>query len=294
MAPTFYGVLGVGPDADADAIEMGYRERVTEVHPDVNDHPDADAQFKRLTTAKETLLDADERARYDRLGHTSYVRHHVSCSAWESTVSGPDGTETDGIGSDDVETDRGYASGEGSNSTGTEHSGESRSTVSGQRRQRRQRTAERSHGVAGSDTGGRNVGSAEAASGDSRRTRRSGDGQGPARGSRSGRASADAAGDASYATSSFWDSQRVGKRYGTSTGSSESLLQRAFGVIRALGPWALVHLVFLAAAVGTSWYVYVVLLDANAVSPLLLVVLVGEIVLAATLSTIHILTRILR
>jgi curved DNA-binding protein CbpA len=300
MAPTFYGVLGVGPDADADAIEMGYRERVTEVHPDVNDDPDADAQFRRLTTARETLLDADERARYDRLGHASYVRHHVSCSAWESTVSGTSSvettdTETDDAGTDDTETGRDSGGDWNAHSTGTEQSRErSQASVSGQRRQRRRRAAGRTPDGVGGATGERNVGSAETAGPDSRRTGRSGDGQGATRRGRRSRASADAAGDASYATSSFWDSQRVGERYGTNTASRESLLLRALGVLRALGPWALVHAVFLAAAVGTSWYVYVVLLDANAVSPLLLVVLVGEIALAVTLSTIHILTRVSR
>jgi len=82
MSTTFYGVLGVGPDADEAAVRQAYRDRVTEVHPDVNDDPDANAQFKRITTAKEKLLDASERARYDRLGHASYVRNHVDCSAW--------------------------------------------------------------------------------------------------------------------------------------------------------------------------------------------------------------------
>ena len=290
MAPTFYGVLGVGPDADADAIEMGYRERVTEVHPDVNDRPDADAQFKRLTTAKETLLDADERARYDRLGHASYVRHHVSCSAWESTVSGADDT-----GTDSAVRSRDPGSSPDSNATDGEQSRKrSQSPTGGRRQHRRQRTTGPTTEVAGEEASERNVGSAETAGRDSRRTRRAGDEQGPTRRGRSGRASADASGDASYATSSFWDSQRVGERYGTGTDGRESLLLRTFGVLRALGPWALVHLVFLAAAVGTSWYVYVVLLDASAISPLLLVVLVGEIALAATLSTIHVLTRISR
>jgi curved DNA-binding protein CbpA len=293
MAPTFYGVLGVGPDADADAIEMGYRERVTEVHPDVNDDADADAQFRRLTTAKETLLDAEERARYDRLGHASYVRHHVTCSAWESTVSGTDATGTDEATAGDADTSR--DSGDGSSrSTGTGQSRERSRAARRQRRQRRRKRTDGTPGGPGHTVGERDVGSAETAGRDSRRTQRSGDGQGATRRERRTRASADAAGDASYATSSFWDSQRVGERYGTGTDSRESLLLRVFGVLRALGPWALVHVVFLAAAVGTSWYVYVVLLDTSAASPLLLVVLVGEIALAVTLSTIHVLTRVSR
>jgi curved DNA-binding protein CbpA len=283
MAPTFYGVLGVGPDADAEAIAAGYRERVTEVHPDVNDDPDADAQFKRLTTAKETLLDADERARYDRLGHASYVRHHVSCSAWESVVSG-----TDRVGSG-PESDSG-----GSNPDQPGRTRERRRTRSwGRGRHPTGSAPGENPGDNGAGSGGRDV-AAGSAGRDARRTRGSGDGQGATRRDRSGRASADGAGETSYATSSFWDSQRVGRRYGTNTASRGSVLLRVLGAVRALGPWVFVHAVFLAAAVGTSWYVYVVLLEASTVSPLLLVVLVGEIALAVTLSTIHVVTRVYR
>mgnify|MGYP000710621124 CR=1 FL=1 len=304
MAPTFYGVLGVGPDADAAAIETGYRERVTEVHPDVNDDPDADAQFRRLTTAKETLLDADERARYDRLGHASYVRHHVSCSAWEVTVPGTN----DGLSdrADDVESsdpdESGQSQSERATGRGTRRSGRSW----GQYRHSH-RGGERRNDAGGGTGSERTVGSASAAGPESRTERGTGTsatgeqshghggGQGTSHGGSAGRARADAAaaGSPSYGTSSFWDSQRVGKRYGTSD-RRKSLLARLFGGMRALGPWVLVHLVFLASAVGVSWYVYVVLLEAHAVSPLLLVVLVGEIALAATLSTIHVITRIYR
>lgn len=94
MSATFYSVLGVGPEADETAIRAGYRERVKDVHPDVNDDPDADAQFKRIQTARETLLDGSERARYDRLGHTSYVSRHVDCSAWTGEDAPGDGRRT--------------------------------------------------------------------------------------------------------------------------------------------------------------------------------------------------------
>jgi curved DNA-binding protein CbpA len=290
---------------------MGYRERVTEVHPDVNDDPDADAQFRRLTTARETLLDADERARYDRLGHASYVRHHVSCSAWEVTVPGTnDGPPDRAVDvapdrADDVESsdpdESGQSQSERASGRGTRRSGRSW----GQHRHSR---GGEGRNEAGAGTGSeRTVGSASAAGPESRTERGSGtgatgeqshghgDGQGTSHGGSAGRARADAAaaGSGSYGTSSFWDSQRVGKRYGTSD-RGKSLLARLFGGMRALGPWVLVHLVFLASAVGVSWYVYVVLLEAHAVSPLLLVVLVGEIALAATLSTIHVITRIYR
>jgi molecular chaperone DnaJ len=74
MVETYYDVLGVSPDAGQGAIDAAYRERVKETHPDLNDAADASEQFQTVKTAHEVLGDADERARYDRLGHGSYVR----------------------------------------------------------------------------------------------------------------------------------------------------------------------------------------------------------------------------
>ncbi|MFB6073624.1 MAG: DnaJ domain-containing protein [Haloarculaceae archaeon] len=86
MAATFYAALGVTREADEETIRRAYRERAKACHPDVSDDPDARAQFKRLTTARDVLLDADARSRYDRLGHETYVRRHVD-GAWGDGVS---------------------------------------------------------------------------------------------------------------------------------------------------------------------------------------------------------------
>lgn len=83
MAETFYAALGVDRVADEERIRRAFRERAKTHHPDVSDDPDARAQFKRLTVAKETLLDADERKRYDQLGHATYVHRHVDADVWE-------------------------------------------------------------------------------------------------------------------------------------------------------------------------------------------------------------------
>jgi len=93
MSGTLYGVLGVGPDADDGAIRAAYRERVKDHHPDVSSAPDATERFKRVTTAKETLLDPKERSRYDRLGHAAYVDTHGDPSLWQT---GEGGTESTG------------------------------------------------------------------------------------------------------------------------------------------------------------------------------------------------------
>ncbi len=79
---TFYTALEVAADADGETIRRAYRTLVKECHPDVSDDPSAPERFKRLTTARNVLLDDTERARYDRLGHEEYVRRHVESGTW--------------------------------------------------------------------------------------------------------------------------------------------------------------------------------------------------------------------
>lgn len=64
-----YAVLGVAPDADADAIEAAYRHLCRRYHPDLNPGDTrAQAAFERIKLAYAILIDPDERARYDREG----------------------------------------------------------------------------------------------------------------------------------------------------------------------------------------------------------------------------------
>ncbi len=86
MGETYYDVLGVESDATREEIRSAYRERVLETHPDHNDAPDAAEQFDRVSTAESVLTDGAERARYDRLGHDSYVR----LAGTTAGSSGPD------------------------------------------------------------------------------------------------------------------------------------------------------------------------------------------------------------
>jgi molecular chaperone DnaJ len=74
VGESYYDLLGVDSDADTDAIEQAYRERLKETHPDVSDHEDASERTKELIEARDVLTDDAERARYDRLGHEAYVR----------------------------------------------------------------------------------------------------------------------------------------------------------------------------------------------------------------------------
>jgi curved DNA-binding protein CbpA len=91
MAVTLYDVLGVTEDADSDAIEAAYRERVKECHPDLSDHPKAEARFRWVVRAEEVLADPAERKRYDRLGHAAYC----DAEGWDDGASTADSRSYD-------------------------------------------------------------------------------------------------------------------------------------------------------------------------------------------------------
>lgn len=66
----YYEILGVGRDADADAVKKAYRRLALQYHPDKNDgSKEAEDKFKEATEAYEVLKDPDKRTRYDRFGH---------------------------------------------------------------------------------------------------------------------------------------------------------------------------------------------------------------------------------
>lgn len=69
----YYEVLGVGRDAEADAIKSAYRKLAMKYHPDRNPgDTDAEARFKEATEAYEILKDDQKRAAYDRFGHAAF------------------------------------------------------------------------------------------------------------------------------------------------------------------------------------------------------------------------------
>ncbi len=67
MANDPYEILGIGRDADKDAVRKAYRRLAKESHPDL--HPGdaaAEERFKRISAANILLSDPEQRARYDR------------------------------------------------------------------------------------------------------------------------------------------------------------------------------------------------------------------------------------
>ena len=69
MSSDFYELLGVGRDATEDDLKKAFRKLARQYHPDANpDDADAEARFKEIALAYETLSDPQKRAHYDRFG----------------------------------------------------------------------------------------------------------------------------------------------------------------------------------------------------------------------------------
>ncbi len=67
----YYEILGVSRDATNEEIKKAYRKLARQLHPDVNDGPDAEAQFKEVGRAYEVLSNAEKRQMYDLGGDPS-------------------------------------------------------------------------------------------------------------------------------------------------------------------------------------------------------------------------------
>jgi len=63
----YYGVLGITPKADIQAVKRAYRTRAKVLHPDRNPSPRAVAEFQFLHEAYRVLSDPEARAHYDRV-----------------------------------------------------------------------------------------------------------------------------------------------------------------------------------------------------------------------------------
>jgi molecular chaperone DnaJ len=65
----YYEILGVERGASDADIKKAFRRLARELHPDVNDAPDAQERFREVAEAYEVLSDEERRQTYDRFGH---------------------------------------------------------------------------------------------------------------------------------------------------------------------------------------------------------------------------------
>lgn len=111
MTQTYYEVLGVDEDAEADEIREAYREKLHEYHPDVSDHPNAQERFLLVKEANQVLSDPEKRQKYDELGHETYVvqvqgRQPESDDTTEGRADESSATDDTDDTDDDAESDR--------------------------------------------------------------------------------------------------------------------------------------------------------------------------------------------
>ena len=64
----YYAALGVARDASAEDIKKAYRKLAHKYHPDVSKEKGAEAKFKEVAEAYQTLKDPEKRVAYDQLG----------------------------------------------------------------------------------------------------------------------------------------------------------------------------------------------------------------------------------
>ncbi|MEO8018080.1 MAG: DnaJ C-terminal domain-containing protein [Pseudomonadota bacterium] len=99
----YYAALGVERGASPEEIKKAYRRLAQKNHPDVSKEPGAEARFKEIAEAYQTLKDPEKRAAYDALGSRPQGEEFRPPPEWARQHGGPSAAGGEQFSFDDVD-----------------------------------------------------------------------------------------------------------------------------------------------------------------------------------------------
>src|SRR6187402_2663388 len=84
----YYEALGIARDASEADIKKAYRKLAHKFHPDVSKEEGAEARFKEIAEAYQTLKDPAKRTAYDQLGRHAPGEEVRPPPEWQPQDSG--------------------------------------------------------------------------------------------------------------------------------------------------------------------------------------------------------------